>query len=76
MFDFKSRKFTDAGSYTKYQYKFFHFFNNGAALRLLFFLGGGNIEIKNEKLEFKVQSKVGSLGNISHVPGGGQKKVK
>lgn len=41
-----------------------------------FFLGGGNIEIKNEKLEFKVQSKVGSLGNISHVPGGGLKKVK
>lgn len=41
-----------------------------------FFLGGGNIEIKNEKLEFKVQSKVGSLGNISHIPGGGQKKVK
>lgn len=37
--------------------------------------GGGNIEIKNEKLEFKVQSKVGSLGNIGHVPGGGQKKV-
>lgn len=40
------------------------------------FSGGGNIEIKNEKLEFKVQSKVGSLDNIGHVPGGGQRKVK
>lgn len=39
-------------------------------------LGGGNIEIKNEKLEFKVQSKIGSLDNIGHVPGGGQRKVK
>lgn len=38
--------------------------------------GGGNVEIKNEKLEFKVQSKVGSLDNIGHVPGGGQKRVK
>lgn len=37
--------------------------------------GGGNIEIKNEKLEFKVQSKIGSLDNIGHVPGGGQKRV-
>lgn len=36
--------------------------------------GGGNIEIKNEKMEFKVQSKIGSLGNIGHVPGGGQRK--
>lgn len=41
-----------------------------------FLLGGGNIEIKNEKLEFKVQSKIGSLDNIGHVPGGGQKRVK
>lgn len=37
--------------------------------------GGGNIEIKNEKVEFKGQSKVGSLGNIGHVPGGGQRRV-
>ncbi|KAJ4940344.1 hypothetical protein JOQ06_026651 [Pogonophryne albipinna] len=36
--------------------------------------GGGNIEIKNEKVEFKGQSKVGSLGNIGHVPGGGQRR--
>lgn len=33
------------------------------------------MEIKHEKLEFRGQSKVGSLGNVSHVPGGGQKKV-
>ena len=38
--------------------------------------GGGNVEIKNEKLEFKVQSKIGSLDNIGHVPGGGLKKVR
>uniref|UniRef100_A0A3B4ABF8 Microtubule-associated protein n=1 Tax=Periophthalmus magnuspinnatus TaxID=409849 RepID=A0A3B4ABF8_9GOBI len=38
--------------------------------------GGGNVEIKNEKLEFKVQSKVGSLDNIGHTPGGGQRKIE
>lgn len=38
--------------------------------------GGGNVEIKNEKLEFRAQSKVGSLDNITHVPGGGVKKVR
>lgn len=38
--------------------------------------GGGNVEIKNEKVEFRAQSKVGSLGNITHVPGGGVKKVR
>ncbi|KAJ8383494.1 hypothetical protein AAFF_G00220110 [Aldrovandia affinis] len=38
--------------------------------------GGGNVEIKSEKLDFKVQSKVGSLGNIGHVAGGGQKKIE
>lgn len=43
---------------------------------LLFSSGGGNVEIKNEKLEFRAQSKVGSLGNITHVPGGGVKKVR
>lgn len=37
--------------------------------------GGGNIEIKSEKLEFKAQSKVGSLENIGHVAKGGNKKV-
>lgn len=34
------------------------------------------MEIKSEKVDFTtVQSKVGSLENISHVPGGGKKKV-
>lgn len=34
------------------------------------------MEIKSEKVDFKtVQSKVGSLENITHVPGGGKKKV-
>lgn len=38
--------------------------------------GGGKVEIKSEKVAFKaVQSKVGSLENISHIPGGGKKKV-
>jgi hypothetical protein len=36
------------------------------------------VEVKSEKLDFKdrVQSKIGSLDNITHVPGGGNKKVK
>lgn len=39
--------------------------------------GGGNVEVKSEKLDFKekVQSKIGSLDNITHTPGGGTKKV-
>ena len=37
--------------------------------------GGGRVEIKSEKLEFKGQSKVGSLENIGHTPGGGGRKV-
>lgn len=41
----------------------------------VFLVGGGNIEIRSEKLEFKAQSKIGSLDNIGHVPGGGQKRV-
>lgn len=45
-------------------------------IMMLFSSGGGNVEIKNEKLEFKVQSKIGSLDNIGHVPGGGQRKVR
>lgn len=32
------------------------------------------MEIKSEKLDFKGQSKVGSLENIGHVPGGGQRR--
>lgn len=40
--------------------------------------GGGQVEVKSEKLDFKdkVQSKIGSLDNISHVPGGGNKKIE
>lgn len=36
------------------------------------------MEVKSEKLDFKdrVQSKIGSLDNITHIPGGGNKKVK
>ncbi len=34
------------------------------------------MEIKSEKVDFKAQSKVGSLGNIGHVPRGGQRKVR
>lgn len=42
----------------------------------LIFQGGGNIEIRSEKLEFKAQSKVGSMDNIKHVPGGGNRRVR
>lgn len=39
-------------------------------------LGGGKVEIKSEKVDFKtVQSKVGSMENVTHIPGGGKKKV-
>lgn len=34
-----------------------------------------NIKIESAKLEWKVTSKVGSLENAQHVPGGGAKKV-
>lgn len=34
------------------------------------------MEIKSEKLDFKAQSKVGSLENIGHVPRGGLRKVR
>uniref|UniRef100_A0A3Q2CKE0 Microtubule-associated protein n=1 Tax=Cyprinodon variegatus TaxID=28743 RepID=A0A3Q2CKE0_CYPVA len=38
---------------------------------------GGKVEIKSEKVDFKtVQSKVGSLENVTHVPGGGKKKIE
>lgn len=44
-------------------------------LGIVVFAGGGNIEIRSEKLEFKAQSKIGSLDNIGHVAGGGQRRV-
>ena len=36
------------------------------------------MEVKSEKLDFKdrVQSKIGSLDNITHVPGNKKKKKK
>lgn len=38
--------------------------------------GGGNIEIRSEKLEFRAQSKIGSMDNIKHTPGGGSRRVR
>lgn len=32
-------------------------------------------QIENQKLEFKAQSKVGSLDNVKHRPGGGDIKI-
>ena len=32
-------------------------------------------QIHNEKLEFKVTSRIGSLANVKHKPGGGDKKI-
>lgn len=32
-------------------------------------------QIENKKLDFQVQSKIGSLSNIKHKPGGGDKKI-
>lgn len=42
------------------------------------FPGGGHVRIENVKLDFKekAHAKVGSLGNTSHTPGGGNITVK
>ena len=32
-------------------------------------------QIENKKLEWKAESKIGSLDNAAHKPGGGEKKV-
>lgn len=32
-------------------------------------------QIENQKLEFKAQSKVGSMDNVKHKPGGGDVKI-
>lgn len=37
--------------------------------------GGGKVQIHNEKVEFKVTSRIGSLANVKHRPGGGDKKI-
>ena len=34
-----------------------------------------NFQIENRKIDLKVESKVGSLDNVKHRPGGGDKKV-
>ena len=33
------------------------------------------LQIHNEKVEFKVTSRIGSLANVKHKPGGGDKKI-
>ena len=33
------------------------------------------VQIHNEKVEFKVTSRIGSLANVKHRPGGGDKKI-
>ena len=40
------------------------------------FKGGGDKKIASQKLEWKGQSKVGSIDNIKHKPGGGNIKVR
>lgn len=44
---------------------------------LMFLVGGGDIKIESHKVNFKdkAQSKVGSMDNVSHAPGGGNVKV-
>lgn len=39
-------------------------------------LGGGNIRIETKKVKVEAKSKVGSLNNTTHKPGGGDKKVR
>jgi microtubule-associated protein tau len=33
------------------------------------------LQIENQKLEYKAESKVGSLANVKHKPGGGDVKI-
>jgi len=33
------------------------------------------VQIENKKLEWKAESKVGSMDNARHKPGGGEKRV-
>jgi hypothetical protein len=37
--------------------------------------GGGNVKIENKKFKVEAKSKIGSLENATHKPGGGDKKV-
>lgn len=45
---------------------------------LMCLVGGGDIKIESHKVNFKdkAHSKVGSLDNVSHAPGGGNVKVR
>lgn len=45
---------------------------------LIFLIGGGDIKIESHRVNFKekAQSKVGSMDNVSHAPGGGNVKVR
>merc|ERR550534_3645742 len=36
---------------------------------------GGDVKIHDEKVEFRVGSRVGSLANVKHRAGGGEKKI-
>lgn len=40
--------------------------------------GGGDVKVESHKVNFKdkAQSKVGSMDNLSHSPGGGNIKVR
>ena len=44
----------------------------------MFAAGGGDVKIGSHKMNFreKAQSKVGSMDNVSHAPGGGNIKVR
>lgn len=37
--------------------------------------GAATFQIQSQKIEIKAQSKVGSLDNVKHKPGGGEKKI-
>lgn len=41
----------------------------------LYTAGFSVLQIDNQKLEFKAESKVGSLANVKHKPGGGDVKI-
>lgn len=42
---------------------------------LWFISVGGDVRVRTQKLEWKVTSKVGSLDNVKHQPGGGTVKI-
>lgn len=41
----------------------------------MFLLGGGDKRLESKKLEWKASSRIGSLENMRHKPGGGQIKI-